>query len=223
MSDDESGDEGPTIGTYEGERHPETQERHGKGLATLPNGDVYDGEYDRGVRHGQGTYKFKNGARYVGSYAAGKKAGQGVFYYPDGSIYDGAWVDDQRCGHGKYTYPNGDTYEGLWANNVREGQGVYTYAATGVKFEGEWAQDVRSGPGTVVHNNHTLSATFASNYPTPGADATYSFQGGFAQQGSFAVAPADEDEEEPVDEEAPPAPTLQWQVTTPVTATAASS
>ena len=38
--------------TYEGERN-EANERHGKGLATLPNGDVYDGYYANGKRHGQ--------------------------------------------------------------------------------------------------------------------------------------------------------------------------
>ncbi len=38
--------------TYEGERN-EAGERHGKGVAELPNGDVYDGYYDKGKRNGQ--------------------------------------------------------------------------------------------------------------------------------------------------------------------------
>ena len=65
MSDIEDDEEGgvPGIGTYEGDRDPNTQERHGRGLATLKSGDVYDGEYERGKRHGQGVYRFKNKAR----------------------------------------------------------------------------------------------------------------------------------------------------------------
>lgn len=56
-SEDESvEDEGLYLGEYEGERN-EDEERHGKGKATLPNGDVYEGQYVHGKRHGQGTYK----------------------------------------------------------------------------------------------------------------------------------------------------------------------
>ena len=39
--------------TYEGERHPETKERHGQGKATLPSGDTYEGGYDLGKRSGK--------------------------------------------------------------------------------------------------------------------------------------------------------------------------
>ena len=37
---------------YEGERNAK-EERHGKGKATFPNGDMYDGLYEHGKRHGQ--------------------------------------------------------------------------------------------------------------------------------------------------------------------------
>ena len=38
--------------TYEGERN-DAGERHGQGKATLPNGDVYEGSYEKGQRHGK--------------------------------------------------------------------------------------------------------------------------------------------------------------------------
>ena len=60
MSSDEESveDEGvPYLGEYEGDRNEE-EERHGKGKAKLPNGDVYEGEYSHGKRRGQGTYKW---------------------------------------------------------------------------------------------------------------------------------------------------------------------
>jgi len=59
MSDSEEEsvqDEGLYLGEYEGERN-EDEQRHGKGKATLPNGDVYEGQYVNGKRHGEGTYK----------------------------------------------------------------------------------------------------------------------------------------------------------------------
>ena len=32
------------------------EERHGRGKAILPNGDIYEGEYENGKRHGYGVY-----------------------------------------------------------------------------------------------------------------------------------------------------------------------
>lgn len=59
MSDSEEGsveDDGLYLGEYEGERNGDEQ-RHGKGKATLPNEDIYEGMYVNGKRHGEGTYK----------------------------------------------------------------------------------------------------------------------------------------------------------------------
>ena len=41
---------------FHGERN-ERDERHGKGKATLPNGDTYEGYYENGKRNGLGTYR----------------------------------------------------------------------------------------------------------------------------------------------------------------------
>jgi len=89
------------FGQYDGERN-EADERHGSGRAILPNGDIYEGEYQCGKKHGEGTYKFKNGARYVGVYSENKKDGKGTFYYPDGSIYEGQWTDDRKHGQKRF-------------------------------------------------------------------------------------------------------------------------
>ena len=61
MSDSEYGEDETDVmymGEYEGERN-EAGERHGLGKATLKNGDVYEGQYIKGLREGEGTYKFK--------------------------------------------------------------------------------------------------------------------------------------------------------------------
>jgi hypothetical protein len=86
MGDEEETPKG--IGTYTGARN-DAKEREGQGVATYPNGDVYDGSYVAGARSGFGTYYFggKEGAKatYVGEYAANKKCGQGKMTYPDGT------------------------------------------------------------------------------------------------------------------------------------------
>ena len=46
------------FGQYDGDRN-DAGERHSNGRAILPNGDIYEGEYEAGKRHGEGTYKFK--------------------------------------------------------------------------------------------------------------------------------------------------------------------
>lgn len=43
----------------------------GKGVATYPNGDIYDGEFLNGVRHGKGKYTYGTGEnpdKYEGSF-----------------------------------------------------------------------------------------------------------------------------------------------------------
>eukprot|EP00050_Salpingoeca_kvevrii_P017206 m.63001 g.63001 ORF g.63001 m.63001 type:complete len:213 (-) comp7430_c1_seq1:24-662(-) len=187
MSDNESddGQRGPSIGTYEGERHPETMARHGRGVATLANGDNYEGMYENGQRHGKGSYQFVNGARYVGEYSQNKKHGQGTFYYPDGSIYEGSWAEDLRVGQGKYTYPNGDTYEGEWANNLRHGKGTYTYAKTGAQYVGDWKQGLRVGNGELVLGKFRYQGAFSDSQPI--GDGKFIFSHGCEQQGSFVV------------------------------------
>eukprot|EP00730_Choanoeca_flexa_P006201 TRINITY_DN12103_c0_g2_i1.p1 TRINITY_DN12103_c0_g2~~TRINITY_DN12103_c0_g2_i1.p1 ORF type:complete len:217 (+),score=31.25 TRINITY_DN12103_c0_g2_i1:34-684(+) len=188
MSDYDEFDEdaGPSIGTYEGDRHPDTQVRHGKGKATLPNGDKYEGDYVDGQRHGKGVYQFKNGTRYEGEYTNNKKHGQGTFYYPDGSIYEGSWVDDVRSGHGKYTYANGDVYEGEWVNGVKEGSGLYTYKETGLVYEGEWSKGVKAGQGSISYPGATYTGGFTDDQPL-GA-GLFKFDAGYQQAGEYIVS-----------------------------------
>jgi hypothetical protein len=82
---------------YEGDRDKDG-ERHGRGKALLPNGDLYVGEYRKGLRYGRGTYVFKGGARYEGNWRQGKKHGYGSFIYPDGSRYEGpASINSSRA------------------------------------------------------------------------------------------------------------------------------
>ncbi|KAM9301431.1 radial spoke head 1 homolog [Morus bassanus] len=186
------------LGEYDGERNPEG-ERHGRGKARLPNGDTYDGEYERGFRSGRGTYRFRNGACYIGEYLQNKKHGQGIFFYPDGSKYKGDWVNDQRHGYGEYTYANGDTYTGEWFNHNRHGQGTYVYKDTGSKYVGGWVNGNQEGEAELIHLNHRFKGKFWNGNPV--GHGKYVFDIGCEQHGEYVQSEQDkgdgEEEEEP--------------------------
>ncbi|XP_010167541.2 radial spoke head 1 homolog, partial [Antrostomus carolinensis] len=182
---------------YDGERNAEG-ERHGRGKAQLPNGDRYDGEYERGLRSGQGTYRFKNGAYYTGEYLQNKKHGKGVFFYPDGSKYEGDWVDDQRHGYGEYTYANGDTYTGQWFNHNRHGRGTYVYKDTGSKYVGRWVNGNQEGEAELIHLNHRFKGKFLNGNPV--GYGKYVFDIGCEQHGEYIHSEQEEEEEEEEEE-----------------------
>jgi hypothetical protein len=54
----EEGEAALVVPGYEGERDS-AGKRHGAGVATHGNGDVYRGAYRHGRRHGHGEYVFK--------------------------------------------------------------------------------------------------------------------------------------------------------------------
>ncbi|XP_012585485.1 PREDICTED: radial spoke head 1 homolog [Condylura cristata] len=185
------------LGEYEGERN-EAGERHGHGKARLPNGDTYEGSYERGQRHGQGVYKFKNGARYTGEYVMNKKHGQGTFIYPDGSRYEGEWANDLRHGQGMYYYVNNDTYSGDWFAHQRHGQGTYFYAETGSKYVGTWVHGQQEGAAELLHRNHRYQGKFLNRNPVgPGK---YVFDIGCEQHGEYRLTDLERGEEEEEEE-----------------------
>ena len=172
-----------SIGKYEGETNNLNQ-RHGKGKATLPNNDTYEGEYQNGKRHGQGTYTFvSSGARYVGSYEHGKKDGFGEFTFPDGSRYEGYFSQDLRYGHGVFHYANKDKYDGEWADNKKHGFGKYTFA-NGSEYEGQWQHGQWHGCGEFVNASHRFVGMYENGRPV--GEGRYVFaKGGYEQTGCW--------------------------------------
>ena len=56
----------------------------GRGVATYPNGDIYDGDFKEGHRTGKGTYTYSSKGTeeakdtYVGDWVKNKKHGIGI-------------------------------------------------------------------------------------------------------------------------------------------------
>jgi len=168
MSDEESNglaDEEVDLGFYEGERNDDS-ERHGFGKAYFPNGDTYEGNYERGRRHGKGLYRLVsagNGAQYDGNYAWNLKHGYGEMMYPDGARYEGYWFEDTRQGQGKYTYVNEDYYEGEWFENHKHGKGVYYHNDSGAKIEGTWEMGNLNGEMKIHFSDYSYQGAYDKN------------------------------------------------------------
>ena len=154
------GDAEPAAPGYEGERDAAGR-RHGSGVATHKNGDVYSGGYKVGLRHGSGKYVFAMGGQYEGGYHSNKKDGDGTMSYPDGSVYKGGWTADKRNGAGVYTYANGDSYDGGWKEGGRHGKGTYFFAAQRCQFFGYWNTGTFAWGTWVFKDGTTFAGKFS--------------------------------------------------------------
>jgi hypothetical protein len=84
----------------------------------MPDGDVYEGEFVKGLKNGHGTEWFKNGDKYCGEYVNSKFHGKGILFYilgvygwKNGSKYDGDFVNGIRCGKGKWSSGEGEDFD----------------------------------------------------------------------------------------------------------------
>jgi len=90
------------------------------GSATKSGGEVYTGEWLRGLEHGYGTQVWPDGSVYVGEWKSGYMHGFGVRTWPQGTYYEGEWAEGMRHGIGIMTY--GELFfvepkDGLWVRD----------------------------------------------------------------------------------------------------------
>jgi 1-phosphatidylinositol-4-phosphate 5-kinase len=142
---------------------------------TLPNGDVYVGNFAGLVPHGFGKYMWTDGTLYYGEWDASKMTGRGVIQWPsgasydgdlrggfidgmgtfkgaDGSVYKGSWRMNKKHGMGTMVYANFDTYEGLWNEGLPDGFGKYTWAGGNI-YIGSWKSGNMNGRGMMRRTN----------------------------------------------------------------------
>ena len=80
----------------------------------------YDGEMKDNVPHGKGQIKYKIGDIYEGNFEKGLKSGHGKYYMQElGSTYEGRFEYDQSNGEGKLiVHKTGETVEGHFVDGV---------------------------------------------------------------------------------------------------------
>lgn len=83
---------------------------------TYDDGSVYSGQCNgKGLRHGEGLMTWPNGDRYEGHFNRWHIEGEGTIRYAvDGSSYSGLWFNDVYEGRGVVTTADGTTYKGIF-------------------------------------------------------------------------------------------------------------
>ncbi len=89
----------------------------GFGTLTYPNGDIFVGNFRKGLKHGNGYIKFPDGREYHGDFKNDKIEGYGTVVYPNGDKYEGNFKDGKYEGNGTLTRITGKKEQGLFKNN----------------------------------------------------------------------------------------------------------
>lgn len=118
----------------------------GNGKITWANGDVFEGDLQKGQRHGKGAFIWANGNRYTGDWVNDTPRGTGTLQFANGDLYEGEVVDGTPKGRGKMAYASGDSYVGQFSTGVPQGQGLYVWK-NGQQFEGAWLNGKSNGQG----------------------------------------------------------------------------
>jgi serine/threonine protein kinase len=98
---------------------------------TLPNGDIYTGDWIRGERTGKGILKLKNGEIYQGDFVKGVRTGKGTLKMLNGNIYSGSFKNNEYNGSGIIRFPDGFRIEANWE------KGKYNGVVTQIDSQGE--------------------------------------------------------------------------------------
>ena len=110
--------------------------RHGYGrLEFLQNGDLYDGEFNKGEITGKGLYIWSNKQQYKGDFVNGIKHGKGKYKWPDGYEYEGEYVNGIREGLGEYKWSDGRVFKGRFKDGKPDGKGKLTFKGKTVNCE----------------------------------------------------------------------------------------
>jgi hypothetical protein len=125
----------------------------GKGKIIYQNGDIYQGDVLKGVASGRGTYTWaKRGESYSGTFRNGSIHGKGVYTFRNGDQYEGRFLTGKRHGEGTYTWGNGDRFEGEWRNDSYDGRGTYFYE-NGDQYNGNFSKGLKADEGTYTFSN----------------------------------------------------------------------
>ena len=106
---------------------------HGEGEYKWPDGDVYTGEFRRGLRHGQGKFVTNYGLTYEGTWFEKLRSGQAIITFKGKSDgpndkwrYEGLVNNCQPHGPGELTLNDGTKYQGMWRFGKENGRMTVT-------------------------------------------------------------------------------------------------
>lgn len=148
--------------------------KHGKGILIYPNGDKFDGNWDKNKKQGIGKLIFKEGKynAFEGEWDddiindVGKlifrdgdifegtiknmEPMKGRIYSFSGEVFEGDFKDHQRH-EGKIVFINKNVFEGT-LNNNKMSNGKMSYSNNDI-YEGDWINDKKNGWGWMIYSN----------------------------------------------------------------------
>jgi serine/threonine protein kinase len=134
----------------------------GEGEYEGEDGAFYAGEFKNGLFDGFGTIYYANGNQYTGTFSEGAENGQGTLTCANGDVYTGSVKDGKASGEGKCDYADGGVYEGQFSEHMPNGQGTYTAPAGAYTYTGGFRDSKFDGQGTVKDNQSGI--TFTGSY-----------------------------------------------------------
>ena len=119
------------------------RKRDGKGKLQLATGDLYEGQFIRGLRHGFGSMRYQTqGAlggstqskvtEYKGNFKFDMKEGTATLEFQDGSRFHGYFKENDQF-YGQFLWPAESRahpnlmqkeYTGYWKGPIMQGQGI---------------------------------------------------------------------------------------------------
>lgn len=142
---------------------------NGQALVRLPNEDTsehapyFKGSLAYEAMHGQGKLEMPNGDVYEGNFEMNEKSGYGKLSKKDENVYEGLFFENTMNSLGTLKMPNGDVFFGEFYDGEIEGSGVYT-TAKGDRFEGYFSQKtyqafnqrIQLPGGSIYHGSCTM-------------------------------------------------------------------
>ena len=152
---------------------------------------MFEGTVQKNNPFGDGTMTYQNGEVYTGNWEKGLKDGYGVMIYPQSDIridYTGFWKINLFHGTGSMNWKNGENFEGLFANGERSGYGVHKYSRNDKLqrdfYKGDWKGDEPSGKGTLTWNDGRKLEGFWS-YGKANGHSKFFFANGNIYEGQY--------------------------------------
>lgn len=108
----------------------------------MVNGDIFEGEFVKGLKEGKGLMKGHDGSKMKGFWKENKIYKNCEYIYSDGTIFVGEFKNDKKEGYGVQTWTDGRKYEGTWKNSKMHGVGYFTNQNK-EKKKGEWVDGKR--------------------------------------------------------------------------------
>jgi hypothetical protein len=140
---------------------------HGPGRLTFENGDVYEGDFSKGMRHGHGKFtEVESGQVYEGEWTMDIEY-KGKLTFGEGGFYDGQWSLDTKKrvavahGLGISVFKDGDgewkKYDGEWKLDKKDGRGMLYNSSGDLVREGWWKADEQCNPPEKKKSKYPLA------------------------------------------------------------------